>query len=116
MYVGFIISSSSGFVKLSESFNLCEFFISLLVLFISLIIIVFQLTNYLTVLFNNSVKNTLYFNSIIIFIFSLLILGLSKISVVFGVFGIIFSIINIVYGLFYNEPVYKIEINNIEKI
>ena len=78
-YLGFIISSISGFFEISKLFNLT----------IKKIV--------------GSDKNVLYSSSIFMLVCSLLILGLSDIGIVFGSWGVVMSIGTYVYGVFLNE-------------
>ena len=101
-YLGFIIGSISGFVELSKEFNLCEMFICILVLISSLFALSLQLTNYINNIIKNE-KNILYISSLFMLICSLLILGLSNIAIIFGIWGIIMSIGTSVYAVFLND-------------
>jgi len=103
-YLGFIVGSISGFVEVSKDFNLCELFICIIVLVTSLLAIFLQVTNTINTMIRNE-KNILYLSSIYMFICSLLILGLSNIAIVFGVWGILMSIGTSVYAVFLNEDV-----------
>lgn len=103
-YLGFIVSSISGFVEVSKNFNLCELFICIIVLVTSLLAIFLQVTNTINTMIRNE-KNILYLSAIYMFICSLLILGLSNIGIVFGVWGILMSIGTSVYAVFLNEDV-----------
>lgn len=103
-YLGFIVGSISGFVEVSKDFNLCELFICIIVLVTSLLAIFLQVTNTINTMIRNE-KNILYLSAIYMFICSLLILGLSNIAIVFGVWGILMSIGTSVYAVFLNEDV-----------
>jgi hypothetical protein len=103
-YLGFIVGSISGFVEVSKDFNLCELFICIIVLVTSLLAIFLQITNTINTMIMNE-KNILYLSAIYMFICSLLILGLSNIAIVFGVWGILMSIGTSVYSVFLNEDV-----------
>lgn len=103
-YLGFIVGSISGFVEVSKVFNLCELFICIIVLVTSLLAIFLQVTNTINTMIRNE-KNILYLSAIYMFICSLLILGLSNIAIVFGVWGILMSIGTSVYSVFLNEDV-----------
>ena len=101
-YLGFIIGSISGFIEISKDFNLCEMFVCILVLVSNLGAIFLQITNLINNLIKNE-KNILYISSLYMFICSLLILGLSNIGIIFGIWGIIMSIGTSVYAVFLNE-------------
>lgn len=103
-YLGFIVGSISGFVEVSKDFNLCELFICIIVLVTSLLAIFLQVTNTINTMIRNE-KNILYLSAIYMFICSLLILGLSNIAIVFGVWGILMSIGTSVYAVFLNDEV-----------
>jgi len=103
-YLGFIVGSISGFVEVSNNFNLCELFICIIVLVTSLLAIFLQVTNTINTMIRNE-KNILYLSAIYMFICSLLILGLSNIAIVFGVWGILMSIGTSVYAVFLNDEV-----------
>ena len=103
-YVGFIIGSISGFIHLAKYFNLCEMIVCILVLVSNIGAIFLQLTNTINNLIKSE-KNILYISSFFMFICSLLILGVSNIGIVFGIWGIIMSIGTSVYGVFLNESI-----------
>ena len=101
-YLGFVIGSISGFIEISNEFNLCEMFICILVLLASILALFLQITNYINNIIKSE-KNILYSSSLFMLICSLLILGLSNIAVIFGVWGIIMSISTSVYAVFLND-------------
>lgn len=103
-YLGFIISSISGFIEISKEFNLCEMFVCILIMFSNIAAIFLQVTNTINTLIINE-KNILYVSSGFMFICSLLVLGLSNISIIFGTWGIIMSIGTSVYSVFLNDEV-----------
>ena len=101
-YLGFSIGSISGFVEISKEFNLCELFICILVLLSNIIALFLQLSNYIYNIIDNE-KTILYSSSLFMLICSLLILGLSNIAVIFGIWGILMSIGTSVYAVFLND-------------
>jgi len=101
-YLGFIIGSISGFIEISKDFNLCEMFICIIVLLTNILALFLQLTNYINNIIKNE-KNILYISSLFMLICSLLILGLSNIAIIFGVWGILMSIGTSVYAVFLND-------------
>ena len=111
-YLGFVIGTISGFVEISNNFNLCEMFICILVLISNLLAISIQLTNYINNIVKNE-KNILYISSLFMLICSLLILGLSNIAIIFGIWGIIMSITTSVYAVFLNDDV---QVQNNERL
>lgn len=103
-YLGFIIGSVTGFLEISKNFNLCEMFVCILVLISNIGAIFLQLTDYLNTIIKNE-KNKLYISSFFIFICSLLIIGVSNIGIIFGIWGIIMSICKSVYAVFLNDDI-----------
>jgi hypothetical protein len=101
-YLGFIIGSISGFIEISKDFNLCEMFICIIVLLTNILALFLQLTNYINNIITNEI-NILYASSLFMLICSLLILGLSNIAIIFGIWGIIMSIGISVYAIFLND-------------
>ena len=101
-YLGFAIGSISGFIEISKDFNLCEMFICIIVLLTNILALFLQLTNYINNIIKNE-KNILYISSLFMLICSLLILGLSNIAIIFGVWGILMSIGTSVYAVFLND-------------
>ena len=104
MSVYFIIGSVTGFLEISKNFNLCEMFVCILVLISNIGAIFLQLTDYLNTIIKNE-KNKLYISSFFIFICSLLIIGVSNIGIIFGIWGIIMSICKSVYAVFLNDDI-----------
>ena len=101
-YLGFIISSISGFKELNTHFNLCEMFVAILVLISNIAFIFLHITEKLFSVFDSE-KNTLYFISMFMLICSFLVLGLSDIGIVFCIWGILMSIINTIYAIFQTD-------------
>ena len=101
-YIGFFISSISGFIVVSNTFDLCKLTISILVLinvplFIYVEMYKFQKTD-------ENIKY--YFRAYNHIIISLLILGLSHIGLGFGIYGIILVFANLLLGVFdYNSNI-----------
>lgn len=103
-YLGFIIGSVSGFVEISKDFNLCEMFVCIIVLLSNLTALFLQLTNYINNIIESE-KNILYISSVFMLICSLLILGLSNIGIIFGVWGILMSLGTSMFAVFLNDEV-----------
>jgi hypothetical protein len=101
-YIGFIISSITGFKEINENFNLCEMFVAILVFISNLVIIFMHVTEKLFSVFESE-KNTLYFISLFMLICSFLVLGLSNVGIVFCIWGILMSIINTIYAIFLTD-------------
>jgi hypothetical protein len=99
-YLGFIISSISGFVVVVADFNLCQFIISLVVITNISIIMFYEITNQI----EDYIQNLNYFRAYVQLIISLLILGLSPVGVGFGIYGIILGLINLFIGILCLEP------------
>lgn len=100
-YLGFIISSISGFVAVTGTFNLCQFIISLVVITNISIIMFYEITKQI----EYYIQNLNYFRAYVQVIISLLILGLSPLGVGFGIYGIIIGLINIFIGILCLEPI-----------
>ena len=100
-YLGFIISSISGFVVIAADFNLCKFIISLVVITNISIIMFYEITNQI----EDYIHNLNYFRAYVQVIISLLILGLSPVGVGFGIYGIILGLINLFIGILCLEPI-----------
>ena len=95
-YIGFIVSSISGFLEITTTFDLCKCMISVLI-FINVPIIIYS------ELINKNTSNMAlihYIRSYTLFIISLLIIGLSHIGVGFGIYGITMCIANLLMGVF----------------
>jgi len=95
-YLGFFISSISGFNELSNNFELCKLLVSVLI-FLNIPIIGF-------IEYTNREEDTLitshYSRSYALFIMSLMVIGISPIGIGFGIYGIVISISNLLLGVF----------------
>ena len=105
-YCGFITGAISGLYEISLQFNLCEMFVSLVVLFFTIVVIYLQLSKELYK-YIKTVKNQFLASSLYMFIVSFLILGLSDIALGFGIVGIIIAIVNTIVSIFLtdNKPI-----------
>ena len=95
-YLGFIISSISGFISLSNEFDLCKCMISTIIIINVPIMIYVEFVN-------KNTSNMLlihYIRSYIQIIISLLIIGLSHIGVGFGIYGFTMFLANLLLGVF----------------
>ena len=101
-YCGFITSSISGLYEISLVFNLCEMFVSLVVLFFTIAVIYLQLSKEIYKYIKTD-KNLFFVTSMYMFIVSFLILGLSDIALGFGILGIIVAIVNALVSIFLTE-------------
>ena len=101
-YCGFITSSISGLYEISLVFNLCEMFVSLVVLFFTITVIYLQLSKEIYKYIKTD-KNVFFVTSMYMFIVSFLILGLSDIALGFGILGIIVAIVNVLVSIFLTE-------------
>jgi hypothetical protein len=101
-YLGFISSSISGFYEISINFNLCEMFVSLIVLCISVGLLYIQISKKMFII-TNSIKNEFYINGTFMIVCALLILGLSDVGIGFGIWGILMSVISVMYGIFLTD-------------
>ena len=95
-YIGFLISSISGFVEVNKAFNVCELMVSIVIVVNIPVIIFFELTNSL----EDFVTKANYFRGYILIISSFLILGLSSVGAGIGVYGILIGCINLFIGVF----------------
>ena len=86
--IGFLVSSVSGFVEVSKDMVISNVFLSLhsIVLFSGTIYFEFV---------NTMSKNTYFFRGLAHLYSNFLILGLSNLSLGFGIFGIFMGIINL---------------------
>ena len=101
-YLGFIASSISGFYEISINFNLCEMFVSLIVLCISCGLLYLQISRKLFII-THSIKNEFYIYASFMIICALLILGLSDVGIGFGIWGILMSIVSGMYAIFLTD-------------
>ena len=99
-YFGFIVSSITGFVRISNNYDGQIMVISLYtlinIIFYSICVEGLKLPN-----FNNI--NNYYFKSYLIANISLLMLSVSDLGVGFGIWGFIMSIVNLFMGVFIND-------------
>ena len=105
-YIGFLVSSISGFIEVTKEFNLCEMMISIIMLINIPLIIFFELTNTL----EDYVSKANYFRGYILIISSLLILGLSPVGAGIGVYSMLIGCINLFIGIFCVDG--PIQLNN----
>ena len=99
-YIGFIISSISGFIDISNTFDLCKLTISIIVLINVPLFLYVEIYKFQEA--DENIKY--YFRSYNHIIISLLILGLSHIGLGFGIYGIILVFANLLLGVFdYNS-------------
>lgn len=95
-YIGFFISSISGFYNVSKEFELCNLMNSIILFFNLPVVVYFEIINEN----NDSIQLIHYARSYLLLICSLMIFGLSSIGIGFGIYGIIISIVNFFMGLF----------------
>ena len=110
-YFGFIVSSISGFINISNNFDICKFIISLIVILNVPIIIYIEVINKN----NENIKLIHYIRAYIQIIISMLIIGLSHIGVGFGIYGLFMCLSNLMMGVFNNNKVSPIININIEE-
>jgi hypothetical protein len=113
-YCGFITGSISGLYEISLNFNLCEMFVSLIVLFFTIVVIYLQLSKEIYK-YIKSTKNLFFVSAVYMFIISLLIIGLSEIALGFGVLGMIIATCNVIISIFLtdDEPVQESGTSNV---
>jgi len=103
-YMGFFISSISGFVAVSNTFDLCKLTISIIVLINVPLFFYVELFKFQEA--DEPIKY--YFRAYNHTIISLLILGLSHIGLGFGIYGIVLVFANLLLGVFeYKSTIVK---------
>lgn len=100
-YLGFIISSISGFAAIVNNFNVCQFLVSMIIIPNISVIMFFEITNQI----DDYIQNLNYFRAYVQIVVSLLVLGLSPIGIGFGVYGILLGIINLFIGILCLDPI-----------
>lgn len=107
-YIGFIISCISGFIVISDKFNICIMMTSFIVLVNTMVFIALDITNQ----FEEYINKITYMRAYILIIFSLLVIGISPVGVAFGIYGMIMGFINIFVGIFCIEETVPIVTND----
>ena len=95
-YIGFFISSISGFVEITNQFDVCKLIISIIVLINVPLLMYIEIYKFQEA----DVNIRYYFRAYNHFIISLLLLGLSHIGLGFGLYGIILVFANLFLGIF----------------
>ena len=95
-YGGFIISSITGFIEVSETFDLCKFLVSTIVVTNVPLIIYAEIVSYS----KTDLRVIHYGRSYSQLLLSLMIMGLSNIGIGFSMFGITMFIANLLLGIF----------------
>jgi hypothetical protein len=95
-YIGFIISGISGFVEVSNTFELCKLLVSLILITNVPLLIYVEITSHEKA----DMRVIQYSRSYSQLILSLLSMGLSNIGVGFSIFGLTICIANLLLGLF----------------
>lgn len=95
-YIGFIISGISGFVEVSNTFELCKLLISLILITNVPLIIYIEITSH----DKADMRLIHYSRSYSQLILSLMTIGLSNIGIGFSIFGITMFIANLLLGIF----------------
>ena len=111
-YLGFLTASITGFVEISNKFNLGVLLISILVFFISFGCIYGELALKLNKLFY-STQNVFYTRFGVMFVISIMIMGLSTVGIGFGIWGVIFSFVNLLCGLLNVDKKYVVKYQNV---
>ena len=111
-YLGFLTASITGFVEISNEFNLCILLISILVFIFSLICIYSELALKLNKIFYGS-QNVFYSRFGVMIVISIMIMGLSNIGLGFGLWGFVFSFVNLLCGLFNVDKKYIVKYQNV---
>jgi len=95
-YFGFMISSISGFICVSESFDLCRLLVSIIVITNTPLVIYLDISNK-----NNAdLKVIHYARAYSQLVTSLMIMGLSNIGLGFSLYGLTMFISNLLLGVF----------------
>ena len=110
-YIGFIISSLSGFVIISNKFNISIMMSSLIVLLNMVVFMFLDITNKL----EDYINRTFYLRAYILIMVSLIVMGISPIGIAFGIYGLIIGFMNIFMGVFYIDST-QININNTQNL
>ena len=100
-YLGFIISSISGFAAIVNNFNVCQFLVSMVIIPNISVIMFFEITNQI----DDYIQNLNYFRAYVQIVVSLLILGLSPVGIGFGVYGLLLGLINLFIGILCLDPI-----------
>lgn len=111
-YLGFLTASITGFVEISNEFNLCILLISILVFIFSIICIYSELALKLNKIFYGS-QNVFYTRFGVMLVISIMIMGLSNIGLGFGLWGFVFSFVNLLCGLFNVDKKYIVKYQNV---
>jgi len=106
-YIGFIISSLSGFVIISNKLNISVMMSSIIVLLNMVVFMFLDITNKL----EDYINRTFYLRAYILIMVSLIVMGISPIGIAFGIYGLIIGFMNIFMGVFYIDST-QININN----
>ena len=110
-YLGFLTASITGFVEVSNKFNLCVLLISILVFISALICVYAELALKLTKIFYGS-QNVFYTRFGVMLVTSIMVTGLSTVGLGFGIWGFIFSFVNLLCGLFNVDKKYIVKYQN----
>ena len=95
-YFGFIISAISGFINVSETFDICKLLLSIIVITNTPLVIYLDISNK-----NNAdLKVIHYARAYSQLITSLMIMGLSNIGLGFSIYGLTIFISNLLLGVF----------------
>ena len=95
-YIGFIISGISGFVEVSNTFELCKLLVSLIIITNVPLIIYVEITSH-----DKADMGVIHYSrSYSQLILSLMAMGLSNIGVCFSIFGLTIFIANLLLGIF----------------
>lgn len=95
-YIGFIISGISGFVEVSNTFELCKLLVSLILITNVPLIIYVEITSH----DKADMRVIHYSRSYSQLILSLMAMGLSNIGIGFSIFGLTIFIANLLLGIF----------------
>ena len=94
-YFGFIISAISGFINVSETFDICKLLLSIVVITNTPLIMYVEITKH-----NADLKVIHYGRAYSQLVTSLMIMGLSNIGLGFSIYGLTIFISNLLLGVF----------------
>jgi hypothetical protein len=95
-YGGFIISSITGFIEVSETFDLCKLLVSIIIVTNVPLIIYAEIVSQS----KTDMRLIHYGRSYSQLLLSLMIMGLSNVGIGFSIFGLTMFISNLLLGIF----------------
>ena len=112
LYIGFIISSITGFLMIHEDpLNISSLIASIMILITNVVYIWVDMFKIMTQ-YMDSEKYIYYLRGGVILHSSLLAIGISSVGLGFGIFGVLIILANVFAGLFYTEESSKYSLGN----